>query len=209
MDPQLLHLSEKIHFFLLFFLVELHPVLLSLQQGLKTGMYYLRTRPAADPIKFTLDKQKMKQNAAAKEAAESTKAANEAAMMCSLENKEACLSCSGWGDSICKDGQLLSHPLTSKNWQTQWLNKYVGSKGESLECNGRVVFYHLLLSRISFENYNIFQHYFRILVFIQVVVDTKFGVEPSKVCQKRLWLTVMANFNLNWTKVILLSESNI
>lgn len=65
------------------------------KSGLKTGMYYLRTRPAADPIKFTLDKQKMKQNAAAKEAAESTKAANEAAMMCSLENKEACLSCSG------------------------------------------------------------------------------------------------------------------
>ncbi len=25
------------------------------QQGLKTGMYYLRTRPAADPIKFTVD----------------------------------------------------------------------------------------------------------------------------------------------------------
>ena len=24
------------------------------QKGLKTGMYYLRTRPAADPIKFTL-----------------------------------------------------------------------------------------------------------------------------------------------------------
>ena len=23
--------------------------------GLKTGMYYLRSRPAADPIKFTLD----------------------------------------------------------------------------------------------------------------------------------------------------------
>lgn len=25
------------------------------QSGLKTGMYYLRSRPAADPIKFTLD----------------------------------------------------------------------------------------------------------------------------------------------------------
>ncbi|VEL18986.1 unnamed protein product [Protopolystoma xenopodis] len=25
-------------------------------QGLKTGMYYLRTRPAADPIQFTIDK---------------------------------------------------------------------------------------------------------------------------------------------------------
>lgn len=26
------------------------------RRGLKTGMYYLRTRPAADPIKFTVDK---------------------------------------------------------------------------------------------------------------------------------------------------------
>lgn len=25
------------------------------EKGLKTGMYYLRSRPAADPIKFTLD----------------------------------------------------------------------------------------------------------------------------------------------------------
>ena len=28
--------------------------------GLKTGLYYLRTRPAADPIKFTVDKTKLK-----------------------------------------------------------------------------------------------------------------------------------------------------
>jgi ribonucleoside-diphosphate reductase alpha chain len=27
----------------------------SWEKGLKTGMYYLRTRPAADPIKFTVD----------------------------------------------------------------------------------------------------------------------------------------------------------
>lgn len=25
------------------------------KNGLKTGMYYLRSRPASDPIKFTLD----------------------------------------------------------------------------------------------------------------------------------------------------------
>ena len=31
-------------------------------QGLKTGLYYLRTRPAADPIKFTVDKTKLKSN---------------------------------------------------------------------------------------------------------------------------------------------------
>jgi ribonucleoside-diphosphate reductase subunit M1 len=31
------------------------------KKGLKTGLYYLRTRPAADPIKFTVDKSKLKQ----------------------------------------------------------------------------------------------------------------------------------------------------
>jgi ribonucleoside-diphosphate reductase alpha chain len=30
------------------------------KKGLKTGLYYLRTRPAADPIKFTVDKTKLK-----------------------------------------------------------------------------------------------------------------------------------------------------
>ncbi|HRI29209.1 MAG TPA: ribonucleoside-diphosphate reductase subunit alpha, partial [Chitinophagales bacterium] len=30
------------------------------QRGLKTGMYYLRTRPAADPIKFTVDMSKLR-----------------------------------------------------------------------------------------------------------------------------------------------------
>lgn len=29
-------------------------------KGLKTGVYYLRTRPAVDPIKFTVDKGKIK-----------------------------------------------------------------------------------------------------------------------------------------------------
>jgi len=31
------------------------------KRGLKTGLYYLRTRPAADPIKFTVDKSKLRQ----------------------------------------------------------------------------------------------------------------------------------------------------
>ena len=30
-----------------------------LSQGLKTGMYYLRTKPAANPIQFTLDMKKL------------------------------------------------------------------------------------------------------------------------------------------------------
>lgn len=51
--------------------------------GLKTGMYYLRTRPAVDAIKFTI-----------KETAKSVPAATNAeALMCSLDNPEACVSC--------------------------------------------------------------------------------------------------------------------
>lgn len=51
--------------------------------GLKTGMYYLRSRPAVDAIKFTIK--------------EPTKTAapvdQQAAMVCSLDNPEDCVSC--------------------------------------------------------------------------------------------------------------------
>lgn len=50
--------------------------------GLKTGMYYLRTRPAVDAIKFTI-----------KESAKAMPVDNQAAMVCSLDNPEACVSC--------------------------------------------------------------------------------------------------------------------
>lgn len=51
--------------------------------GLKTGMYYLRTRPAVDAIKFTI-----------KETANTVTAVDQqAAMVCSLDNPEACVSC--------------------------------------------------------------------------------------------------------------------
>ncbi|XP_071489647.1 ribonucleoside-diphosphate reductase large subunit-like [Diadema antillarum] len=63
------------------------------KMGIKTGMYYLRTRPAADPIKFTLDKLSLKDKAGKAASEASKKAENEAAMLCSLENKDACLSC--------------------------------------------------------------------------------------------------------------------
>ena len=92
--------------------------------GLKTGMYYLRTRAAADAIKFTVDTQSLARNNKAKaddgaaapaaaaagalaaassassSAADDTdrmmeREAQLAAMVCSLENKEACLMCSG------------------------------------------------------------------------------------------------------------------
>lgn len=51
--------------------------------GLKTGMYYLRTRPAVDAIKFTI-----------KETAQTVAAVDQqAAMVCSLDNPEDCVSC--------------------------------------------------------------------------------------------------------------------
>ncbi len=75
------------------------------KQGLKTGMYYLRTRPAANPIQFTMDKEKAtasmrKSSTTDKELTkedeeEAIKKLNEAAMLCSLENPGECLMCSG------------------------------------------------------------------------------------------------------------------
>jgi len=68
-------------------------------------MYYLRTRPAANAIQFTVDKSRLqaknKTSPASRRdlfAAVAGKSAadNEAALLCSLENKENCLMCSGW-----------------------------------------------------------------------------------------------------------------
>ena len=53
-------------------------------------MYYLRTKPAAQAIQFTVDKTKLKAKSSQKEEED-----NMAAMVCSLENKEACVMCSG------------------------------------------------------------------------------------------------------------------
>jgi ribonucleoside-diphosphate reductase alpha chain len=56
--------------------------------GLKTGMYYLRTKAAADAIKFTVEKQ-------ADVALEPMlmKDQNASDMACSLDNPEACEAC--------------------------------------------------------------------------------------------------------------------
>ncbi len=70
-------------------------------------MYYLRTKPAAAAIQFTVDKSKLKEaattNGSAKngedgmagkeDAAVATLEKNMAAMVCSLQNKDDCLSC--------------------------------------------------------------------------------------------------------------------
>lgn len=76
--------------------------------GLKTGMYYLRTKPAVNAIQFTVDKLRLnaksplkatngEQNGKAEtngeDPDESNRSLNRSAMMCSLENKDDCLMC--------------------------------------------------------------------------------------------------------------------
>eukprot|EP00795_Rhopilema_esculentum_P000810 gene810-10547_t len=61
------------------------------KKGLKTGMYYLRTKPAANAIQFTVDKTKLKATQPTKEQQDK----NMEAMVCSLENPDNCTSCSG------------------------------------------------------------------------------------------------------------------
>lgn len=63
------------------------------KQGLKTGMYYLRTKAAAQAIQFTVDKSKLKAKSGGASVAKEEEE-NLAAMMCSLNNREACEMCS-------------------------------------------------------------------------------------------------------------------
>jgi ribonucleoside-diphosphate reductase subunit M1 len=73
------------------------------KKGLKTGMYYLRTQPAVQAIKFTVDQEKLKEDMSAYEDVEdkenadfNSKASYEARKLaCSIENKDACMMCSG------------------------------------------------------------------------------------------------------------------
>lgn len=61
------------------------------KMGLKTGMYYLRTKPAANAIQFTVDKSKVKGKAM--NGKTETEDANMAAITCSLQNRDECMSC--------------------------------------------------------------------------------------------------------------------
>ena len=66
--------------------------------GLKTGMYYLRSKPAVNAIQFTVDKKALKMNGVKQNGVsqeDSVKEKQMADMVCSLTNKEACNSCSG------------------------------------------------------------------------------------------------------------------
>ncbi|MGI4835435.1 MAG: hypothetical protein ACRYFK_18435, partial [Janthinobacterium lividum] len=57
--------------------------------GLKTGMYYLRTKAAADAIKFTVEKQA----AETLEPVYADVTQNQSDMSCSLDNPDACEAC--------------------------------------------------------------------------------------------------------------------
>lgn len=58
------------------------------KKGLKTGMYYLRTKAAADAIKFTIGKEHKEPRITAKSLEE-----NQAAISCSIDNPDDCEAC--------------------------------------------------------------------------------------------------------------------
>lgn len=62
------------------------------KKGLKTGMYYLRTKAARDAVKFTVSKETA---AAPQPTAAQLKEQAEAEMACSLDNPDDCEMCSG------------------------------------------------------------------------------------------------------------------
>lgn len=65
--------------------------------GLKTGMYYLRTKAAADAIKFTVEKQQKEQpksqQAQSAQEVTSLQSQNQQAIQCSLDDPEGCEMC--------------------------------------------------------------------------------------------------------------------
>lgn len=60
------------------------------KKGLKTGMYYLRTKAAADAIKFTVEKQQKETPAPD---LDTIKQQNQADMVCSLDDPDDCIAC--------------------------------------------------------------------------------------------------------------------
>jgi ribonucleoside-diphosphate reductase alpha chain len=59
------------------------------KKGLKTGMYYLRTKAATDAIKFTVEKQAQ----AVPVVTLANMEQNKSDMACSLDNPESCEAC--------------------------------------------------------------------------------------------------------------------
>ena len=79
------------------FVAEPNPNLLTkmhfytLGKGLKTGMYYLRTKAATDAIKFTVDKKAL-ENAPDSTMAKSVEQ-KDAEIACSIDNPDDCEAC--------------------------------------------------------------------------------------------------------------------
>jgi ribonucleoside-diphosphate reductase alpha chain len=69
----------------------------SWKKGLKTGMYYLRTKAATDAIKFTVDKKykTAPQTETPRKSIQEMTDEEQAAMACSIENGSDCEMCSG------------------------------------------------------------------------------------------------------------------
>ena len=65
------------------------------EQGLKTGMYYLRTKAARDAIKFTVAKKYKEETTPVKALSVEERAQKEAEMSCSIESGPDCEMCSG------------------------------------------------------------------------------------------------------------------
>jgi ribonucleoside-diphosphate reductase alpha chain len=63
------------------------------KKGLKTGMYYLRTKAATDAIKFTVEKEKKEVPVETPVTEEELKTQNQAAMQCSLDDPDGCEMC--------------------------------------------------------------------------------------------------------------------
>ena len=66
------------------------------KKGLKTGMYYLRTKAAVDAIKFTVDSAYLQKSGAQDGVSGVTALTAEeiaAQVSCSLDNPEGCISC--------------------------------------------------------------------------------------------------------------------
>lgn len=63
------------------------------KRGLKTGMYYLRSKAATDAIKFTVDKNATEQPAVADADLKVQNQQNQTDMACSLDNPDECEAC--------------------------------------------------------------------------------------------------------------------
>ena len=61
------------------------------KKGLKTGMYYLRTKAAAEAIKFTVQKQQVQE--VATPAFENTLKQQQADMLCAIDDPDDCIAC--------------------------------------------------------------------------------------------------------------------